>query len=185
MCEITDYILYLWGVKDLWNLNNANWVIYGGDDCLKTGDGVSGGYGEREVNALNKNWEFTIADLILITGLDPRGVEKHFFLEGDAKPIIFRSSFDDPEDGKVTFSIIYDGNVKDSKTINIYDYFTETIYRAGSIYYFTDWLSFDYGSIKKPVKLKLTNSGYNYNTHWYNLLWYYTVYIDRDQAFIM
>ncbi len=183
---MTDWILEGWGNKNLWILVNSTWVIYLGEDCLKTGDGVSGGYGEREFNNIeNRDWDFEISGYTKDTQQNPRGVDNQFFLEGDPNPIIFRINFDDPED-YWTFYIIYNGEIKDSRTFAMDELPpSDIIYRRGSIYYFTSaGLSFNYGSEKKPIKLRLANAFYNYQTHWYDLCWWYSKR-EKDYAFIM
>ncbi len=182
---MTDYILDGWGNKDLWILNNAIWEIFGEEDCLKTGNNISVGSGVREVNALNRDWKFKIAYTIKVTPEEMRCAEIDFFLEGDSKPIEFHHSKDEPDVGYQTFFIIYDGYIKASKTIPMEetDYTTE-IYRIGSVYYYTSYgLSFDYGSVKKPVRLRLAGHLYNYLSHWWNLQWYY-IAIEEDYAFV-
>lgn len=186
---MADYILNGWENKDLWVLNNATWIIYHEEDCLQTGDGISGGYGEREfTNLLNNDWKFEIEPWVTIlppSGEGFRGADMQVFLDGDPNPIIFRVSYHDPGSGYWTLYIIYNGVIKDSKSGELGEGFEEKIYRIGSIYYFTNYgLSFNYGSTKKPVKLKLATSGVCNRIRWIKLKWYYTK-IEQDQAFIM
>ena len=181
---MVDYIQQGFGDHGDWTLSNATWETLLSADDLRTGNGVSGGYGEKSYAAIvNNDWRFTIAFPTTITPNDPRGADRQFFLDGDANPVIFRMTFDDPE-GYNKFQIIYDGDVKDSHSIDEYFYdYTGEIYRLGSVYYFTSFgLSFDYGSVVKPVKLKLATSENNYSTYWYNLLWWYTN--DEDFCFV-
>ena len=186
---MANWILEGWGNKDLWTLNNATWIIYHEEDCLKTGDGISGGYGEREfTNLLNNDWKFEIEPWVTIfppSGEGCRGADMQVFLDGDPNPIIFRICYHDPDSEHYTLYIIYEDEIKDSKTGIIgEDLFTEEIWREGSIYYFTNLkLSFDYGSRKSPVKLKLSTSGICNQIRWIKLKWYYT--ISEDYAFIM
>lgn len=187
---MTDWILEGWGNKNLWTLVNSAWVIYVGEDCLRTGDGVSGGYGEREfANIANEDWEFKMGWLSSAFPSGFKATDTYIFLEGDSKPIIFRTCYDDPDNDHITCYIIYNDIIQDQKTFT-YDEWYETPYisyirRVGTIYYFTNsLLSFNYGSLKKPVKLKLS-TGLNQNSiHWYDLKWWYTK-IEQDQAFIM
>lgn len=184
---MTDWILNGWGNKDLWVLNNSAWEAWHEEDTLKTGNGISGGYGEREFADIeNKDWKFEITGYTESTPQMPRGIDMQFFLNGDPNPIIFRINFDDPEDSYWTFYIIYEGNIKDSKTFYINEVPpSDIIYRIGSTYYFTSSkLSFNYGSVKKPIKLRLATCEKNYNTHWYNLRWWYSE-VEQDYAFIM
>ncbi len=181
---MVDYIQEGFGDHDDWTLNNSTWETLFSADDLRTGDGVSGGYGEKEyASIINNNWRFTIASATAITPNDPRGLDIQFFLNGDANPIIFRMTLDDPE-GSNKFQIIYDSVVRDSHSIDESDFdFTREIYRVGSVYYYTGFnLSFDYGSIVKPVKLKLATSEGSFSTYWYNLKWWYV--IEDDFCFV-
>lgn len=180
---MVNYIQEGFGNHDLWILDNSTWVTYGGYDSLRTGNGIAGGYGKKSyADIINNNWKFTISASTGITA-NPRGIDRQFFLDGDANPIIFRTNYDDPEDFW-TFYIIYNEDIKASLTVAEFPVMTSEIYRLGSIYYFTSSnLSFDYGSEVKPVKLKLATAENNISTKWYNLSWYYTTQ-DEDYCFV-
>ncbi len=182
---MVDYIQEGFGPHGLWTLNNATWETVFSADDLRTGNGVTGGYGEKSyADIINNNWKFTTAFVGPETSPpDPRGLDRQFFLDGDANPIIFRMNFDDP-DGYNKFQIIYDGDIKDSHSIDKFDLdYSNEIYRLGSVYYYTKFnLSFDYGSVVKPVKLRLATSENSDSIYWYNLLWWYTN--DEDFCFV-
>ncbi len=189
---MSNYILQGWGDKNLWMLNDATWDMWLGHDAMKII--AQGGYGERIVSdTQNKNWVFMIGDVMPVGETQIEDVQ--IFLEGDSNPIIFRYGYNDPS-GYLTFYIIYNGDIKASKTIDVVASYGFKILRIGSVYHFLNLgpsvnLLFDYGLFKKPVKLKLVGVdlygdlmwwlGYYADDDKYLLKWYYT---EEDYAFI-
>ncbi len=173
---MVDYIQQGFGNHGDWTLSNSNFELFTGLDSLKNGDDVSTGYGEKSyASIVNNDWRLTVTQTITLTVVDPRGSDIQVFLSGDANPIIFRLTLDDPE-GFNKFQIIYNGVTQDSHVIDEDDTSVSgEIYRIGSRYYYTSVnLAFDYGSIVQPVKLRLGSSENNFSMNWHNLLWWYT-----------
>lgn len=175
---MTDYILDGWGDKDLWVLNNASWYLLFAHDDLITGSEDAGtGFGERAFSDLyNVNWRFSISSTIYADSTTPLTKDKIFYLDGDANPIIFRVAYGPGNFPKV-YSIIYNGDIKDQISVGVEGVGHTRVYKIGTIYYFTDEnLTFDYGSKRKPIKLRLASTGGPPEDEctWTDLSWYYT-----------
>ncbi len=182
---MVDYIQEGFGNHGDWTLSNATFETLFSPDDLRTGNGVTGGYGEKSyASIINNDWRITLSNAVDLAAADPRGADVQIFLSGDANPIIFRQTFDDPE-GFNKFQIIYDGITRDSYVIDENDLdFSREIYRIGSVYYYTGFnLAYDYGSIVQPAKLRFSTSENTNSIYWYNLLWWYTSG-DEDFCFV-
>jgi len=178
-----DYILHMFMCHRIWVLNNAIWLD---TNILQIGDGITGGDAYREVeDTYNRNWELKIYNTSYRYDGDPLGTDKLIYLEGDAIPIIFRRQHNMAERSRTWF-IIYDGVIRDELTIeggvywpSLSRYNIDRIWRVGSIYYCIAVgdvrnLSFDYGLIKKPVKVEFTQIGDTKTSRFRNPDWYYT-----------
>ncbi len=175
---MVDYILDDFGDRDLWTLVNSTWDYLVGGGGWRIHHDAVGGYGEKEVTTYNIDWWLSVEHYVEILPSNENIADIMVYLDGDPNPIIFRLLYGPggPSYPR-TYSIIYNGDVKDSIIVTSgIPPFNSTIRRVGSIYY---WLSaynltFDYGSELKPVKIRLTNATCDFDTRWFDPDWYYT-----------
>ena len=185
---MVDYILNGWGNKSLWVLNNCIFksTVYSPDSLVMGTVANPVGSAIREFSGLyNIDWRLTIKFITTIKlPPDPQDMQIAkilLYLKDDPIPIIFRLEYG-PESFPRTYSIVYDNIIKDQVIINdppapIANFYID---KETNIYYWTltypaegEKMEFNYGTIRSPVKLELSNAISTFYTVWWNLVWRY------------
>lgn len=183
---MVDYILNGWGNKGLWVLNNCIWdsTVWSLDSLIMGTEPDPVGSAEREFSGLyNIDWRLDI-DFVKTIKTPPDPIDRQtikilLYLKDDPIPIIFRLAYG-PDPFPLTYSIIYNNIIKDQLIISEppAPISTFRINKENNIYYWTlsypgEILEFDYGAIRSPVKLELSNAISTFYTVWWDLVWRY------------
>jgi len=185
---MVDYILNGWENKGLWTLNNCIWdsTVWSLDSLVMGTEPNPTGSAEREFSGLyNIDWRLTIDFIKTITTPpvpeDIQVAKIMLYLKDDPIPIIFRLGYG-PDPFPLTYSIIYNSIIKDQVIINDSPAPNSIFYidKEKNIYYWTlrypeegEKMEFDYGAIRSPVKLELSNAISTFYTVWWDLVWRY------------